>query len=82
MLERYKKRKRGKKAIHIKTINAHFMFLALEVTFPKVKKTKKGRVIESYLRFKNSREREYYKCAQELTEGMNKKRSGILCVCL
>lgn len=54
MLERYKKRKRRKKAIHIKTINAHFMFLALEVTFPKVKKTKKGRVIESYLRFKNS----------------------------
>lgn len=57
MLERYKKRKRRKKAIHMKTINAHFMFLALEVTFPKVKKTKKGRVIESYLRFKNSRKR-------------------------
>ena len=33
------------------------MFLALEVTFPRVKKTERGRVIESYLRFKNSRKR-------------------------
>ena len=43
MLEIQEKKKKGK-SYPCETMNDHFMFWALEVTFQRVKKTKRGRV--------------------------------------